>query len=186
MLKSPGSLSSKTLVRMIIGIATLINLGACTFDLDDPTGSQGRRAQERQAECQQVYALDQANYEQVLAIYTQDGFSVDQKLTQAGFLEEAEIYLNRAQALEALDLDDYNLELLSSYLAGSLRHQAQRSRDLAPFAAVERAITSANDRSLAHQAVVARINPYNGGRYILELYCQGREFDGNWTWELQE
>ena len=158
---------------MLIGTAVQLSLTACTFDLDDPTGAKYHRAQGRRAECQQLYDITQADYEQAAATYAQEVFFADSNLTREGFLKRAEIYLGTAQALEALELDDKNLRILSSNLAASYRHQAETSRDMAPFAEIERTITSANDRSPAHQAVVARANPYHGVEYALEVYCEG-------------
>lgn len=159
--------------RMIIGTAALLSLTACTSDLDDPIGVKKRRAEERRAECSQIYEIKQANYEQGVATYAQEVFFSDTKLTQAGFLKRAENHLDTARALETLELSDKNLRLLNSYLAESFRHQAKTSRDLAPFAEVERTITAANERSSAHQAVLARANPYEGLDYAIEVYCEG-------------
>ncbi|MEO1508938.1 MAG: hypothetical protein AAFU84_14965 [Cyanobacteria bacterium J06633_23] len=159
--------------RVFIGIAALLSLTACTSDLDDPIGVKKRRAEARRAECSQIYGIKQASYEQGVATYAQDVFFSDTKLTQEGMLKRAEDHLDTARALETLELGDKNLRLLNTYLAESFRHRAKKSRDLAPFAEVERTITSANERSSAHQAIVARANPYDGLDYALEVYCEG-------------
>lgn len=161
------------LLRILTCATVLANLTACTFDLDDPIGSKQRRAEKRRAECQQIYDIQQANYEQGIATDAQDVFFADTNPTQAGLLKRAEIYLDTAHALEALDLGDKHLRLLNSSLGASFRHRSKTSRDMAPFAEVERDITSANDRLPAHQAVVARANPYDGVDYTLEVYCEG-------------
>ena len=108
-----------------------------------------------------------------MTAHTREVFFADGNLTRAGFLKQAEIHLDTARRLEALELDDKNLRIVSSYLAASYRHQAQTARDMMPFAEVERTITSANDRSPAHQAVILRANPYDGVDYALEVYCEG-------------
>lgn len=157
------------LLRTFIGVTALVNLTACASNLDDPFGVKARRAEERRAECQQVYEIKRSGQAQASAIYDH----TDIKPTQAGFLKRAEIYLDTASSLEALHMGDNNLNLLKGYLAASFRHQAEASRDLAPFAEAERNIASANDRSEAHQAIVARVDPYIGLEYAIEVYCEG-------------
>lgn len=150
-----------------------MNLTACTSNLDDPFRVKSRRAEERRAECQQIYEIKRAGEAQVSAIYDQEIFFTEMKKTQAGYLKHAEIYLATANSLEALSVGDKNLSLLKLHLVASFRHQAAASRDLAPFAEAERTITSANDRSEAHQTVIARVDPYIGLEYAIEVYCEG-------------
>ena len=163
-------------LRMLIGITTLLSLTSCTFDLDDPTGVKERRAKERRAECQQIYDIKNAHYEQRMAAYRQ-GLAADGTRTREGLLKEAEVPWRTADRLEALELEDQNLKSLSLELAAGLRQLAEAYRAMAPFADVERTITSANDRSAAHQAsVVQRGNAsrhYAGISYALEVYCEG-------------
>ena len=170
---SIASIASRMLLRTFIGVTALVNLTACTSNLDDPFGVKSRHAEERRAECQQVYEIKRAGYDQTRAIYDQEIFFTDMKKTQAGFLKRAEIYLDTANSLEALHVGDKDLNLLKSYLVASFRHQAQASRDLAPFAEIERNIVSASERSEAHQAVIARVDPYIGLEYAIEVYCEG-------------
>lgn len=168
-----STFNPQMLLRMLISTVALMNLTACTFDLDDPTGTRQRRVEKRRAECQQIYDIKQTDYEQGMATYAREVFFDDAQPTQAGFLKRAEISLDTANALEALDLTDKNLRLLNSYLAAKFRYEAKTSRDMAPFAEIERTITSASDRSAIHQAVVARVNPFDGASYALEVYCEG-------------
>ncbi|ESA32743.1 hypothetical protein N836_24340 [Leptolyngbya sp. Heron Island J] len=165
--------ASQMLLRTFIGVTALVNLTACTSDLDDPFGIKARRTEDRRAECQQVYEITRASYDQVMATYDQEIFYTDIKLTQAGYLKHAEIEVDTANSLESLELSNKDLNLLKSYLAASFRHQAAVSRDLAPFAEAERNITSANERSKAYQAVIAREDPYVGLEYAIEVYCEG-------------
>ena len=163
-------------LRMFVGITALLNLTACTIDLDDPTGVKQRRAKERHAECQQIYAIQNAHYEQNMAAYKQ-GLAADGTQTQEGLLQEAEVSLRTADTLETLELEDGNLKSLSLELAVGLRQLAEAKRAMAPFADAERAITSANDRSPAHQASVVQRSDasshYSGLSYALEVYCEG-------------
>ena len=95
-------------------------------------------------------------------------------------LAEAEVPLRTAEVLEALALEDENLQSLSFNLAAGLRQMAEAKRAMAPFADVERTITSANDRSVAHQASVVKRDEasrdYGGVLRALEAYCDGDEF----------
>ena len=157
------------LLQAFVGVTALVNFTACASNLDDPFGAKARRAEERRAECQQVYEITKANYDQSRAVYDH----ADVRPTQADSLKRAEIYIATASSLDALPLGDQNLNLLKGYLAESFRHDAERYRALAPFAEAERNLTSANDRSEAHQTVIARENPYVGLEYAIEVYCEG-------------
>lgn len=57
--------------------------------------------------------------------------------TQAGLLKEADIPLRTAAVLEALALEDENLQNLSSNLAAELWQMAKVKRAMAPVADVE-------------------------------------------------
>ncbi|NET30548.1 MAG: hypothetical protein F6K19_00900 [Cyanothece sp. SIO1E1] len=164
------------LLRRLVGTTALLSLTACHFDLDDPIGAKQRRAKERLAECQQIYNITNVHYEQNMAAYEQ-GLAADGTRTREGLLKEAEVPLRTADTLEALELGDENLKSLSLDLAASLRQQAEAYGAMAPFAEVERTITSANDRSPAHQAVVVQASDANGLyadiSYALEFYCEG-------------
>lgn len=165
--------------RLFIGTTALLGLTACTFDLDDPTGARQRRAAARRAECQQIYTITEAHTEQAGTAYRQ-GLAADGTRTQAGLLAEAEVPLRTAEVLEALALEDDNLQSLSFNLAAGLRQMAEAKRAMAPFADAERTITSANDRSIAHQASVVNRDEasrdYGGVLRALEAYCDGDEF----------
>lgn len=165
--------------RMFIGTTALLSLTACTFDLDDPTGVRQRRAEARRAECQQVYTITEAHTEQALTAYEQ-GLAADGTRTREGLLAEAEVPLRTTEVLEALALEDENLQSLSFNLAAGLRQMAEAKRAMAPFADVERTITPANDRSVAHQASVVKRDEasrdYGGVLRALEAYCDGDEF----------
>ncbi|MEM6434738.1 MAG: hypothetical protein AAF773_12925, partial [Cyanobacteria bacterium P01_D01_bin.115] len=162
--------------RMCLGTAALLGVTACTFDLDDPTGIKQRRAEARRAECQQIYDITNAHYEQNMAVYEQ-GLAADGTRTREGLLEEAKVPLRNADILEALELEDENLQNLSLDIAAGLRQMSEAKRAMAPFADVERTITSANDRSAVHQASVVQRNEasryYAGTLRALEFYCEG-------------
>lgn len=165
-------------LRMFIGTTTLLSLTACTFDVDDSTGVKQRLAEERRAECQQVYTITNAHDEQNIAAYKQ-GLAADGTRTREGLLAEAEVPLKTADALAALSLADQNLKRLSLELAAGLRQLAEAKRMMAPFVDVERTITSANDRSPAHQASVVQRDEASGHYgeilYALKVYCEGGE-----------
>ena len=167
------------LLRMLMGTPIVLGLTACTGDLDDPFRVKQRRAEERRAECQQVYNITNANYEQNMAAY-QQGLAADGTQTREGLLNEAEVPLHTAEVLEALALEDENLQSLSLKLAAGLRQMAEAQRAMVPFADVERTITSANDRSTIHQASVVQRDDasshYGGLLRALEVYCNGNEF----------
>ncbi|MEO1349002.1 MAG: hypothetical protein AAFW84_09400 [Cyanobacteria bacterium J06635_15] len=161
---------------MFIGTTALLSLTACTFDLDDPFGAQQRLAEERRAECQQIYDITEVHYEQAMAAY-KGNLAADGTQTREGLLEEAEVSLQTAALLEALETEDQNLKRLSLELATGLRQLTEAKRMMAPFADVQRTITSANDRSPAHQASVVQMDEasghYGGMLYALEVYCEG-------------
>lgn len=171
-----GRFNVQTFPRRLASIAILSILTACTGDLDDPFGNKQRRAEERQAECQQTYNITRAHERQSSATYRQN-LTADGARTQEGLLKELEVSLQTATMLEGLAIDDQNLKRLNLELATSLRQIAEAKRAMAPFAEVERTITSANDRSPAHQAIVVRRNEvgryYGGMLYALEVYCDG-------------
>ncbi|MEL6401877.1 MAG: hypothetical protein AAFR26_22815 [Cyanobacteria bacterium J06626_4] len=175
---TPQVVKPRTLGRMFIGATALLGLTACTFDLDDPTGVRQRRAEERYAECQKISIITNAQDEQAVAAY-QQGLATDGVQTREGLLAEAEVSLRAAGMLEALALKDENLQSLSLNLAARLRQMAEAKRAMAPFADVERTITSANDRSAVHQASVVQRDEvssnYGGVLRALEAYCDGDE-----------
>lgn len=164
--------------RLFIGMMTLLSVTACTFDLDDPTRAKARLAQDRHAECQKIYGITNAHHENSMTAYGQ-GLADDGTQTQIGFIRQAEVPMLTADKLESLEFEDQNLKGLSLELAKGLRQQAEAYRAMAPFADVERTIASANDRSLAHQAVVVQVSDasslYGNVSYALEVYCEGGE-----------
>ena len=163
-------------LRKLASIAILLPLTACTGDLDDPFGNKQRLAEERRAECQQTYNITRAHEKQSSAT-RQQNLTADGARTQEDLLKELEVSLQTADMLDLLAIDDQNLKRLNLELATSLRQIAEAKRAMAPFAEVERTITSANDRSSAHQAIVVRRNEvgqyYGGMLYALEVYCDG-------------
>ncbi len=165
--------------QLIRSTVVLLGLTACTFDLDDPTGARQRRAAARRTECQQIYTITEAHTEQAGTAYEQ-GLTADGFRTQEGLLAEAEVPLRTAEVLETLVLEDENLQGLSLKLAAVLRQMAEAKQAMASFAEVERTITSANDRSVAHQAIVGQRDnvrrDYGGMLRALEAYCDGDEF----------
>ena len=160
-------------LRMFIGMTVFVNLTSCALDLDDPFGTKARRAEDRRSECQQVYEIKRASYEQIMATFDQEIFYTDTQITQAGHLKQAEIRAETANSLNALQLSDKDLNLLKSHLAASFLNQAEVSRALAFFADTERSIASTDERSEAHQAVIDREDPYDGLEYAIEVYCDG-------------
>ena len=166
----------RTFLRKLTSIAVLLSLTACTGDLDDPFGNKQRRAEERQAECQQTYNTTRAYYEQSSTTRRQN-LTADGVLTQEGVLKGLEVSLQTADTLEGLAVDDQNLKRLNLEIAASLRQIVEAERAMAPFAEVERTLTSANDRSPAHQAIVVRRKEvgqyYSGMLYALEFFCDG-------------
>ncbi|MBE7384817.1 MAG: hypothetical protein F6J95_025815 [Leptolyngbya sp. SIO1E4] len=159
-----------------MGIPILLSLTACTGDLDDPFGAKQRLAEERRAECQRIYDITEAHNENTLAVY-RGNLAPDGTQTREGLLKVAEVPLQTADLLEALKVEEQNLKSLSLELATGLRQLAAAERTLAPFADVERTITSANDRSPAHQASVVQRDEasshYGGILRALEFYCEG-------------
>ncbi|MEM6520620.1 MAG: hypothetical protein AAF722_14970 [Cyanobacteria bacterium P01_C01_bin.70] len=173
----PQIFSPRIFWRIFTGMTALLSLTACTFDLDDPTGAKQRRAKERRVECQQIdSSITTAHYEQAMAAYKQ-GLAANGTQTQAGLLAEAEVSLRTTDVLEALELEDENLQSMSLNIAAGLRQMAEAKRDMAPFADIEATITSANDRSAAHQASVVQRNDasryYAGTLRAIESYCEG-------------
>lgn len=168
----------QTLVQIITSTSVLLSLTACTFDLDDPMGTYQRRANERHPECQQLYNITDEHYEQSVVAYEQ-GLAADGTQTSEGLLEGAKIPLRTADKLEALGFEDANLQSLSFHLATGLRQIAEAQRSMAPFADVERTITSANDRSTVHQASVVQRDKASGqyasALRALEAYCEGKD-----------
>ena len=142
----------QTFPRWLVSTFVLLSLTACTGGLDDPHGVKQRRAEERKAECQQIYSLK---------------------------AKDMENSLQTADTLEALDLEDRNLQVLSLELATHLRLLDEAERTVASFADVEQYIASANKRSSVHQASVVERNriweDYAGVSYTLELYCKGEK-----------
>ncbi|MEM8612397.1 MAG: hypothetical protein AAGF93_10295 [Cyanobacteria bacterium P01_H01_bin.105] len=165
-------------MRIITSTSVLLSLTACTFDLDDPMGTYQRRANERHPECQQLYGITGEHYEQSMVAYEQ-GLAADGTPTIEGLLEGAKIPLHTADRLEALGFKDDDLQSLSFHLAAGLRQIAEAQRAMAPFADVERTITSANDRSTAHQASVVQRDEASGqyasALRALEAYCEGKD-----------
>lgn len=161
---------------MLMGTPVLLSLTACTGDLDDPFGAKQRLAEERRAECQRVYDITEAENENTQVAY-RGNLAADGTETSEGLLKVAEVPLQTADLLEALEVEDQNLKSLSLELAIGLRQLAAAKRTLAPFADVERTITSANDRSPAHQASVVQRDEasrhYGGVLRALESYCEG-------------
>ena len=164
--------------QIITSAGVLLSLAACTFDLDDPMGELQRRAEERRPECQQLYGITEEHYEQRMAAYRQ-GLAPDGVQSPEDFPEEAKVSLRYADRLETIEFKDTNLQSLSFQLAAELRQVAKAERALAPFADIERTITSANDRSTAHQASVVQMNEannqYAGKLRALESYCEGED-----------
>lgn len=171
-------LTSRIFAQIITSAGVLLSLAACTFDLDDPMGVLQRRAEERHPECQQFYGITDEHHEQSMVVYEQ-GLAADGTQTSEGLLEGAKIPLRTADRLEALGFKDANLQSLSFHLAAGLRQIAEAQRAMAPFADVERAITSANDRSTVHQASVVQRDEasgqYAGALRALEAYCEGKD-----------
>ena len=163
-------------LRRLASVTILLPLATCTGNLDDPFGNKQRRAEERRAECQQTYNITRAYEEQSSAIRKQN-LTTDGAHTQEGLLKELEVSLQTADKLETLVVDDQNLKRLNLELATSLRQIVEAERAMAPFAEVEDRITSANDRSPDHQAIVLQkkaVGQYYGGMlYALEVYCEG-------------
>lgn len=161
---------------MLMSTALLLSLTACTGDLDDPFGAQQRRAKERRAECQQIYSITEAHDEQSMDAY-RGNLTADGVQTREGLFKEAEVPLRTADVLKALELEDENLQSMSLNIAMGLRQISEAKRAMAPFADVERIITSANDRSAAHQASVVQMSEassyYAGTLRAVEFYCQG-------------
>ena len=123
--------------------------------------------EERRAECEKIDNLTNANYQKILAA---GGHG-----TPEGFLKEADISARTANTLVALELGDKNLSSLRSHLAASLRQKAAAARAMATVADDERTITSASERSAAHQKIVLQAvdasETYGGMLYALEVYC---------------
>ena len=162
--------------RMCIGTTALLGLTAWSVDINEPTGGKQYRAEQRRAECQRVHNITNAHYEQNMAAYRQ-GLATDGTQTQAGLLKQAEVPIRTADILETLELEDKSLQSVSSYIAMGLRQMARADRAMALFANIERTITSANERSAAHQASVVQKDEasryYAGALYTLEVYCEG-------------
>lgn len=165
-------------VQIITDTVVLLNLAACTFDLDDPWGKLQRRAEERRSECQQIYNITDEHYEQSMIAYKQ-GLSDDGTPTTEGLLEGAKVPLNTVDKLEVLEFKDANLQSLSFHLAAKLRQVTKAQRALAPFSDIERTITSANDRSTDHQASIVQRDEasrqYAAALRALEAYCEGKD-----------
>ncbi|MEO0804425.1 MAG: hypothetical protein AAFY57_19460 [Cyanobacteria bacterium J06642_2] len=174
--RTPQTFNPRIFLRMFISITALLSLMACTFDIDDPTGVKQRRAEERRAECQQIDNITNAHSEQSTAVYKR-GLAADGTQTREGLLEEAEVPLRTADILTALELEDENLQSLSLDIAAGLQQMAEAKRAMAPFANIEQTITSANDRSAAHQASVVQRDEasrhYAGTLRAVEIYCEG-------------
>ncbi|MEM8612402.1 MAG: hypothetical protein AAGF93_10320 [Cyanobacteria bacterium P01_H01_bin.105] len=154
----------------------LLPLAACTGNLDDPFGNKQRLAEKRRDECQQTYNITRA-YEKKASATRRQNLTTDGAPIQEGLLKESKVSLQTADTLESLAIDDQNLKRLNLELAASLRQIAESKRAMAPFAEVESTLTSANARSPAHQAIVARRKEvgqyYSGMLYALEFFCDG-------------
>lgn len=56
------TLNPKMVLRTFIGVTVLVNLTACTFNLDDPIGAKSRRAEERRAELLGGFGVEQQDH----------------------------------------------------------------------------------------------------------------------------
>lgn len=144
------------LLQRLIATTFLVSLTACGLSLDDPTGAKARRAEERRAECQQVNIARETMSTEAMRSPFQP-----------------------TDVLTMLALEDKNLQILSSEIAARLQLLAEAEHHQASFADIERTITSANDRSEAHQASVVERgeawSDYAGVSYALEHYCNGSD-----------